>query len=257
MLKLTPTLKDYIWGGQKLASVVTMEEGKERTFRVAADGKYDPWEKEPGERTDIPYNIHIVPNRFNDSYVGGEDQKYTSEIHTEADGSSYIRIQGVEGISDAYKTIYQVSDDIASGQYIVVRYRYNQPAESEAGKNPKFQFYTSTVDAGAKGEYQMIETSNKDRVDLIRDGEWHTVVIDLSKSTKAEFVAQYQPDVEGRYIPKFLRFDFFNFQMDPASYLDVAYVAFRDDLDEIKAKNTDVDITVIEGSTATVIEASN
>ena len=57
---------------------------------------------------------------------------------------------------------------------------------------------------------------------LIKDGEWHILVIDLlSYST----IKTFTPDANGDFRAKFIRFDFFNGQPMPAdSYMDVAYV---------------------------------
>jgi hypothetical protein len=58
------------------------------------------------------------------------------------------------------------------------------------------------------------------------DGEWHIIVIDLSKT-----VTTYTADDNGKYAPRFLRFDAFNSKIGHTdAYLDIAFIGFTDDL---------------------------
>ena len=68
------------------------------------------------------------------------------------------------------------------------------------------------------------------------DGEWHVVVLDMSK-----LMPSYIVEKDGSYKLKFLRFDFFGAGYPDDYYMDIAYIAITDDLDEILEYNSGVD----------------
>ena len=66
----------------------------------------------------------------------------------------------------------------------------------------------------------------------IGDGEWHLIIIDLSKCLRT-----YTADASGKYVAKHLRLDLFNLssalEAGKKTYVDIAYVGLCDDYTEI------------------------
>jgi DNA gyrase inhibitor GyrI len=141
--------------------------------------------------------------------------------------NSYIRFfgNGSGSAMDAYVTT-GIESQIVSGQYAVLKYRIptNNPETTY-----KINYFTSTTAASpsGKGDYVV--------ADLIKDGEWHVIVLNLAKYGLTSFEA-----TNGTYKAKFIRIDFLNQKMAESSYLDIAYFAMSDNLDDICLLNRDV-----------------
>ena len=61
------------------------------------------------------------------------------------------------------------------------------------------------------------------------DGEWHTVVVDLSK-----LIASFTPNKNGKYVATYLRFDLFNFTAATTDEysVDLAYIGLCDNYED-------------------------
>jgi hypothetical protein len=68
---------------------------------------------------------------------------------------------------------------------------------------------------------------------FVSDGEWHVMVIDLSR------IATFNEN-DGTYGAKYIRFDIVNGNRQSDAFVDVEYFAIHDDLDEIYAFNSDM-----------------
>lgn len=107
-----------------------------------------------------------------------------------------------------------------TGKYLVMTYRYASTNQKNAGL-PYINVWTSTVNGGATG-------GDNQQANVLADGRWHTVVVDISKNKTVT------ANDDGTYSLKYLSLDVFS----PASacagdYLDISYIGFSDDFNEI------------------------
>ena len=126
-----------------------------------------------------------------------------------ADGT-FLTVTNEKDKGDGY---FLISDQrgTAVGQYMIIKYRTTSADRWELGAMSKDQnwgwFY----------------------VDPIANGDWQTVVIDLSKTPDNQYVA----DGEGKYYVKAIRWDIMNVKSADEKSVDVAFVAIGDDLDKL------------------------
>jgi hypothetical protein len=116
-------------------------------------------------------------------------------------------------------------------RYAVIKYRLT-------GEKGWIEFFTSTQNAWATGGdcIQFKEESGA----IIRDGEWHVLIIDLSIGST------YKPSDDGEYYLKYLRFDPINLDAKPTDvcYVDIAYLGVCADYED--ALSCDKDITSVQ-----------
>ena len=136
-------------------------------------------------------------------------------------GVDFVRYWGDGERFESFTTIYNGGTKV-TGHYIVLKYRI--PTTNKEDVSQSFvEFFTSTTESGPQGPGDKADYAPTLGQDLlIKDGEWHILVIDLlSYST----IKTFTPDANGDYKAKFIRFDFFNGQVMPTdSYMDVAFV---------------------------------
>ena len=161
---------------------------------------------------------------YNLSKTNGSEHRGEREL---ADDASYARfhICTDESTNEAYRkesyiNVYKPKDVVATGQYLVIKYR----AERQIGL---FQVYAST-------EQDKAASANCISVDgasgaFVGDGEWQTLVIDMAKFKPDAF----KPINDGRYCPLIIRFDMFNLGQPltaaEATYVDLAYIGITTD----------------------------
>ncbi len=231
-------------GKYSYSFVTTMENGAQRTFKIVADGVYDPWEPErvvSGNRENY-LNVYIDSVELADVAVSAIG---AGECES-ADG--YIRIYGDGKSPEAYLTAFKDNTD-ESGHYAVVKYRLpNTNTERVA----RFEFFTSTVSNSA-AEDNSLNTGSVES-----DGEWKTLVIDLSKTGSETFRKGFTADENGKYTAKFFRFDFFWGIMTENTCIDIEYIGLDSDLDKIMAHaKTDCKyITLVEGNSTTYLDTA-
>ncbi len=224
--------------------VAEMKDGTPRTFKIVVDGNYEPWEKEAIKISDRPdyLNVYTDHQEINKTLVMGMiGGGFMSKGEISAD-DTYIRLYGpgAEGKSEGYGKFYGATSETVTGQYAVFKYRI--PTTNKTGID-YFEIYTSTVSGTAVAE-------NGFKVNAaIKDGNWHVVVVDLSKAGAAAYKAQFKPNENGEYCVQFLRFDYFNHKMGTDEYIDIAYVGIDSDLEKIIELNNDMEeIIYIEGN---------
>ena len=159
-----------------------------------------------------------------------------------ADDGSYVRFNSSTTASEGYFMPY-VGDGTVTGQYMAVRYRTTQ------GKSWEFFVGANNGQSGfAAGDnfYVGVQTTGQIKGGIIADGEWRTVIFDLSKLRSERFLAED----DGTYIADYIRWDIFNEGngQGSAAYVDVAYVAFADDLKKL-ADMTDINGYIYAEST--------
>ncbi len=201
------------------------------------------------------YNVYLTPSDVISKAQGANHAHAgTSTLMTE-DGVQFARF-GVCNDQSRNATlrtestfkIYDSNSGLATGQYIVIKYR----AFEQTGY---LQFYTSTTSAGAseKSVANLYGPDSQTNNLYVADGKWHLVVIDLSK-----IAGEYTPDANGKYAANFVRFDMFNLSKPAeAGYelsLDVAYIGMTDDFSEIVGTDRTMESLTFYDGTATVME---
>ena len=126
-----------------------------------------------------------------------------------ADGT-YLTIANKNDNGDGY---FLVSDQrgTAVGQYLIIKYRTTSEDRWELGAMTKDQTW---------GWFY---------IDPVANGEWQTVVIDLSATPDKTYMA----DGDGEYYVKAIRWDIMNVASAEDKSVDVAFVAIADDLDKL------------------------
>ena len=199
--------------------VVTMTEGKERTFKIEADADFEKW---PAEETtsEKPLDVYLAGSELYLAAMSGE-QIGRAEL---ADDRSYVRIYG-DGTSSESR-VYLVSGGMKkTGNYIVIRYRIPKD-QPEYGR---LEFFTSTVN---------MHPTHGDGIsaEIVRQtGEWAVLVLDASE------LSTFNANDSGEYVAKYLRFDAYNKITSTDAYIDVAYVGMSDDLKKICEINSDLE----------------
>ena len=182
------------------------EDGGEKTEPLA-------WYKDPAEMLE------------------GSKTKYTkgfSSIEV-AEGGEFARFksdgESPEGILAMFVEVGE-----STGKYAVVRYRI--PVE-----NPEelvnFEIFTSGVN-------EVPTSGDNFRVPVNHDGEWHTMVVDLTLATNKDGVAIAPTD---DYCAKYFRVDLFNKAVSGESYIDVAFIGFTGSLEDIAAIDENYELT--------------
>ncbi len=157
-----------------------------------------------------------------------------------ADDKSYTRFYSSTQYREIYFTAFK-KDSVASGQYLIIKYRTEDPKAS-------LEFWASTENQGATaGDNKYI--LQKDGA-LISDGQWHVLILDLSGwSTVSDF--------NGVYDINYVRFDLFDYDKpaaDENAWIDIGYMVFCDDYDAAIAYESTADtVTVYNGSSVTTV----
>lgn len=107
-----------------------------------------------------------------------------------------------------------------TGKYLVMTYRYASTNQKNANL-ANINVWTSTVNGGATG-------GDNQQANVIADGNWHTVVVDISKNKTVT------ANDDGTYSLKYLALDVFSTASAcNGDYLDISYIGFSDDFNEI------------------------
>ena len=149
-----------------------------------------------------------------------------------ADDSSYIRFYGNGSAAEGCINELYTNESKVTGKYFVLKYRL--PASNVEDPAQSFiEFFAATSGEGVTGNGDFANTLGDSNNALIKDGEWHVIVLDVtSKSTMKNFTA----NENGEYIAKYIRIDLFNGQtMSADSYMDVAFFAVCEDPSEYLA----------------------
>ncbi len=235
-------------GKYSYSFVIKMDNGAPRTFRISMDEQFKGWQKpvapdEPIE-SENPFTVYADPQKFF-NILKGTGNITSIEI---SEDRSYVTIQGKPSAGEAHLPPYSISsseyEDLTStGQYLVFKYRVSADCE----QIPYFEFWTSTTATSAAAGYNIMYK------DIIQNGEWQVLIIDVAKTKPAIFPAE--PD--GSYLAKFLRLDFFNGSIPKETFIDIAYIGFGEDLNKLLKYNSDVPTaTVVEGSTTSIYDTA-
>lgn len=144
------------------------------------------------------------------------------------DGVSFTRFYGTN-TGDPQFYAYRASADsetTPTGQYLVFKYRL----PNGCNDNNWIEFFTNTSTPNAKNSTSV--TYSK----LIKDGEWHVIVFDLTASQPTTFLVSEN----GGYYAQHLRVDIFGTSFPESVYIDVEFIAFDDSLEDVLASNSDL-----------------
>jgi len=217
------------------AFIVTMTDGAPRSFRIKADETFVsyPYLEQPKGSANL-LDLYIDANTLNEKI--DPDFISKSEVLNE-NGTEFVRFYGTgdEGkYAEAYVHAYRADTDKVTGHYLVIKYRYPTTNTKQVSR---LCIFTSTTTISAAEGHRLKITA------FDQDGEWHTLVIDMTKSGNAYYI----PDENGNYSAKYFRFVFFDKRMPTDDYIDIAYMGIDDSLDEILKLNEDTEkITLLE-----------
>lgn len=211
-------------GSFSYAFCVNMDGAESRTFRVTADKEFEPWPNIDKSDSNGPLNVYISADDLGAITAGGAYGIGKSEIIAD---ENCVRFYGGTDKSEGYFKIFGNEDETVTGQYLAIKYRIPETNS----KKTSIQVYISTVNKGAN-ESDCI-TISKDA--LVNDGEWHVVIVDLSKEN-----GNYKPNDHGEFVALYARLDVFNGgPFDEDFYIDYAYVGIADSLERICQLNMD------------------
>ena len=220
----------YDGDGTYSYSFVTDMDGKnDRTFKIVVDGNYDKWTKENVD-TSSPdlLKVYVDPNEMAQTVSGAVN---FFESATVSDDGSFVTIKPNTSseIGESYVIVYQAPSETAeSGQYLVFKYRV--PSNNKEQLNP-MEIYISTINKAPMSDDSLSFVP-------IQDGEWHVVVLDISKFAHPSFT-----ESDGKYYCQYMRFDFFNKKFTESVELDIAYIGMDSRLEEIcKLNQSEFDV---------------
>ncbi len=226
---------DYEDGFFTYSFVIDMTDAKSRTFRFSVD-RYEA-EVEPPFDPDAP-DIYgdgsIVPGL---NYIVEAKKLYEQarkastvfgEIKLSAD-EKYVTLNSSSESKEGYFFPFSFNNvpvPVKTGQYVVIKYRL---PESNPEKLPLEIFSSTYVYTPLQEQYIGCSSA------LIKDGEWHVLVIDLAKMRPTEFA----PYANGAYYAKFLRID--PFYGNTPMQIDIEYIAMDDSFEHILEANNDLE----------------
>lgn len=226
-------------GTYSYSFITNLTGDQERTFKVEARERFAGW-PEQDIKVEDPVDIYFDPL---DISVAANTGMITNEIVNDGE---FVRIFGNGEAPEQYFSL-DVSDQKVTGKYAVIKYRLPVENDTDLGH---FQIYTGTQKDTIVGTGDWLVARN-----VIKNGEWQVMVIDISAFNLPEFV----PNADGSYSAKYFRFDVFNAPMSKSSYIDIAYIAMCESLDEVLSFNQDmlsVELVEAENDSKTVYTAS-
>ena len=233
-------------GTYSYSFVTTMYEGAPRRFRVTATDDFVKWPAEPAEpdreellsvyvdAEELRDIINNTPHMYGEPIVNdsAEDGVYTSV---------YVKLENT--VDESYSTLLSSDDSVATGKYLVIKYRVPATNKESVGH---FQIWASTTETRA-------EDANSFMHEPAADGKWHVDVIDLTKTALTTFL----PNEDGEYCTKLLRFDVFNKTFEYGdTHIDIAYIGIDADIMnicELEMENFKT-ISLFENGKATAID---
>ncbi|MBQ9749981.1 MAG: hypothetical protein IJV87_05305 [Clostridia bacterium] len=138
-----------------------------------------------------------------------------------------LTVTSTGATNDAGRFWVTVPSGTVTGKYIVVRYKYNA-TNANNGTLVYLNTWTSTTNSG-------VTSGDNQKVNVLADGEWHTIVIDATKSGTVNAV-------DGTYSLKYVGFDFFTTSTaHEGDYVEISYIGFSDSLEDIVIEHGDVE----------------
>ncbi len=206
-------------GSYSYSFVTTLDGKNDRTFKIVADGDYDPWKKEPVPEKKPDYlKVYLDPEELAETVLAATDCFASATL---SEDGSFVTIEPIPNcpLGESYAVVYKAAEDnVESGEYLVFKYRV---PETNAEKLNSLDIYISTVNKN---------TNKNDSITFtpIQDGEWQVAILDISKFNHPSFT-----ETDGKYNCRYIRFDFFNKKHAESVKLDIAYIGMDSSLEEI------------------------
>ncbi len=217
--------------------VVDMTDAKSRTFKFTVDKSKYEVEVEPPFDPDAPdiYGDGSLVDGLN--YVVDAKKLYEQarKASTQfgdiklSEDEKYVTLKSSAEAKEGYFfpfTFNSVPVPVKTGQYVVLKYRL---PESNPAKLP-LEFYSSTYDFTPSEEGKIYGTNA-----LIKDGEWHVLVVDFAEMCPTDFASH----ANGAYYAKFLRID--PFLGNTPMQIDIEYIAMDDSFEHVLEANKDLE----------------
>lgn len=204
-------------GTYSYAFAFNMDNVESRTFKIVADEDFKGWPEKQEPVDEELANVYVPATDIYTNYSGDSG---LGNVLLQNDDGDYVRFYASGSHVEAFATVYGNATNEITGQYIFVKYRI----PSTNIETMEFQFFTSTSKPGADGV-----GDNLYAYTLENDDEWHLLIVDVAIANLQFF----QPNGNGEYSAKYLRFDMFNTSASAESYVDIAYIGMADSIEDI------------------------
>ena len=226
-------------GTYSYSFVINMDAAEDRIFKIELDKDFEKFGRIQADESLLevksPFNHYLNAKSFAQSVYKGWFGRVSTNKENGVDFVSlhphptYVESQ----MEKAFKN----NDGIETGQYVMIKYRF--PLDNPAEITSPLEFFTSTENEQAKAGDSFIFYD-----EIIRDGKWHVLVVDVSKYENETII----PEEDGTYKLKYVRFDPINGTNDINYRVDIAYFAIHNNLDEIIEFNAEEgEIHLVEG----------
>ena len=171
----------------------------------------------------------VKPNTFYDASdivgrVNSDKFGITGEVLSE-NGVGFVRITAADKSGEQYFHLVPAGSKVNSGRYAVIKYRTTVANQWQIYTGAKKADGGATSNAGSGSNFY---TNSSYGNVLVANGEWQYMFIDLGALTN------FKPNEDGTYTLTHFRIDIFD-TGSGARYIDVAYIAFADDITELTA----------------------
>ena len=153
--------------------------------------------------------------------IGGTNDSKWKPTNPSAD-RTYVRFER-DGASNDGNVEYLVGNTAVTGQYLVIKYKTDHMTN--------VQLWANTLANGHDNGKANFYNNG-----FIADGEWHILILDLSK----ELTAYVKAAEDGTYTIQWARIDILDGAKD-AGYFDIGFIALTDDLTKIQSVLLDGD----------------
>ena len=176
-------------------------------------------------------NLHIDAAELDAMIKPFKVRFHSATLSENRDYVTFAGSVGAEAIVDLFR-----GNTKETGQYLVLKYRIPKADRAPFGY---WQFYVNT-DGGAAGGANGYSCEGYGSA-VISDGEWQVLIFDL----EARANETYAKNEEGKYVAKYLRFDFFNSQFSADVSYDIEYIAFSNSLDDVLNYESDMNYVTL------------
>ncbi len=168
--------------------------------------------------------------------------RFFSELKTDDDGTQYLNLTApalAEDTPAADKYIHftpwcegdEAPEFPVTGKYLVLKYRLEVGGDQI--DQSVLRIYATTKKGGI-GDAAVLDAK------VVEDGQWHVLAVNLSKVKDA--ATAFPANEDGTYTIRGLQFRLFfgnETVIADGDYMDIAYVAFIDSLDDVKSLTSD------------------
>ena len=226
-------------GTYSYSFVINMDEAKPRTFKIGLDEDFEKFGRIEGNpellEKKSPFKHYLNSGDFAASLYKGWFGRVT--LGTD-EGVNFVSLYPHPSYAESQmERAFQNNDGVETGQYVIIKYRF--PLTNPAEITSPLEFFTSTVNERAADPDSFAFYD-----EIVRDGQWHVIVVDVTKFGKSSIVAEE----DGTYKLKHVRLDPINGTNTMDYHIDIAYFGIHNNLDEIIEFNADEDeIHLVEG----------